>query len=85
MRTNQGARPADFAVACPATGQPCVMNCAPHLKCMEQEIERILRRTPAKIHAEHLAHYDGDQQLADKSIDMMRAMVQKMLGERWKQ
>lgn len=49
------------------------------------EDDRILALTDAQVVAEHLARYGGDHVLAQKAIDLMRAQIQTLLAERWRQ
>lgn len=51
----------------------------------DAECKRILSLSNEEIMAEHLALYAGNAELARKSIDMLRAQVQALLAERWKQ
>jgi hypothetical protein len=52
---------------------------------IEAETKRILELSDKEVLAEHLALYEGDKRLAQRSIDMMRARLEKLLAERWKQ
>ncbi len=52
---------------------------------LDDEDKRILAMTAEEVKAEHLALYGGSEKLAQKSIDMMRAKLEALLGERWKQ
>ena len=52
---------------------------------IEAETKRILELSDKEVLAEHLALYEGDKRLAQRSIDIMRARLEKLLAERWKQ
>lgn len=52
---------------------------------MDEKTTRILGLSDDEVHAEHLARYDGNQALADKSIDMARARLHNLLAKHWKQ
>ncbi len=52
---------------------------------LDGKADRILALTDEEVKAEHLALYNGNEKLAQKSIDMMRAKLEALLGERWKQ
>ena len=77
----------DFAKTCPVTQQPCVMRCfdarnlvCGRADCAELAANKVLEMSDEQIYAEHLARYGGNKVLAQKAIDMLRAKVEKTIG-----
>lgn len=52
---------------------------------LDAESRRILALSDEEVMAEHLALYDGDKELAQKSINMLRAKLEELLAKHWKQ
>jgi hypothetical protein len=48
----------------------------------EREVRKILAMSDEEVMAEHVALYNGDKRLADKSIDMMHANFEALIAER---
>lgn len=53
--------------------------------CLDEESKRILALSDEEVMAEHLALYGGNAELAQKSINMLRAKLQDLLAKYWKQ
>jgi hypothetical protein len=52
---------------------------------MKAECDRILALPDKEILAEHLAVYEGDEKLAAKAIDILKAKITTALARSWKQ
>lgn len=49
------------------------------------ESRRILALSDEEVMKEHLELYGGNKELAQKSINMLRAMLEELLAKHWKQ
>jgi len=47
----------------------------------DPEIQRILDMTDEEVMKEHLAYYGGDQKLADKATDMLKARIIELINK----
>lgn len=62
------------------TNCECPEQCLATDQCIDAEIERITNLPDEDIRAEHLAGFDGDEELARKDTDMIRATIENAIG-----
>ena len=77
------------APICPRTGRPCTRSeCFLPSWCGEQidaETDAIMALSDEEVMAQHLKLYGGDEKLAKRAIEMMKARIEEILARHWKQ